>query len=882
MREKKDEDEVGHFSHLEKSAVLQEARAFNETPINARKCCLVSTKILALLYNGEVFTNTEATDLFFSITKLFQSNDKALRRLMYLLIKELSKTASDVIIVTSSLTKDMNTKVDIYRANALRTLVQITEPSMLQAIERFIKQSLVDSVPFVSSAALVSAVHLMNINQDVVRRWLGEIQEGVVSDDPMVQYHALGLLHMLRKGDKLAVAKLISQISHKTKGLSPYSASLLVRFAVDVLNTIPLDSPGTTEIVALFNKILKGSDLAALEACRAVTNLNKGIPESLNLLTTVLARLKTFLSSVRPTVCYGALRTLLKLSQDHSSLVSVCNPILETLITSSNKIIATLAISILMKCGSESSIDHLMKQIRGMMGDINDDFKLVVLDAVKALCFKYPQKHRLMLNFMTTVLREEGGFSFKSQVVDVMIALVEKIPEAKEKGLEHLCEFIEDCEYSLLCLRVLHFLSLHGIHTSNPTQYLRHIYNRIILENPMVRAAAVTTLAEFGLSNPSLKPNVIVLLRRCRSDSDDEVRDRAVFYLGMLEQARPDECSALLEEFGISIDSLEHSLKEYLASEPAEAFDLATVPKLSVAEQKEVEERAAIEAKQEETAASILTADDGSDATKRTTMFEKLLASIPETADAGSLLKSSAPVELTESETEYGVTCIKHVFANDVVFHFAIKNTLEDIKLKNVCVNMECDAEGLELRAATVCESVEPGKEGTCYVRWGFVQMPTAVFTSHLDFQVAEIDPTTGEEEEGEPYDDEYALEDVMFGIGDLATPLALAPPQFKALWDELGQEHEVVEAFALGPSVSNITKAVELIPKVLGLGIIDGARPKDAVSPHSLQLAGVVRGERVAVLARLIMPSENKVALKLGVRSSNTEISRAVTQAIA
>ena len=45
--------------------------------------------------------STEATEVFFATTKLFQSKDVSLRRLVYLAIKEMSKIADDVIIVTS-------------------------------------------------------------------------------------------------------------------------------------------------------------------------------------------------------------------------------------------------------------------------------------------------------------------------------------------------------------------------------------------------------------------------------------------------------------------------------------------------------------------------------------------------------------------------------------------------------------------------------------------------------------------------------------------------------------------------------------------------------------------------------------------------------------
>ena len=41
-------------------------------------------------------------------------------------------------------------------------------------------------------------------------------------------------------------------------------------------------------------------------------------------------------------------------------------------------------------------------------------------------------------------------------------------------------------------------LGRKGPKTSSPGRYIRHIYNRIILENATVRAAAVTSLAKFG------------------------------------------------------------------------------------------------------------------------------------------------------------------------------------------------------------------------------------------------------------------------------------------------------------------------------------------------------------------------------------------------
>lgn len=53
---------------------------------------------------------------------------------------------------------------------------------MLQAIERYMKQAIVDKSPPVSSAALVSSLHLFRTAPEVIKRWVNEAQEALNSD----------------------------------------------------------------------------------------------------------------------------------------------------------------------------------------------------------------------------------------------------------------------------------------------------------------------------------------------------------------------------------------------------------------------------------------------------------------------------------------------------------------------------------------------------------------------------------------------------------------------------------------------------------------------------------------------------------------------------
>ena len=119
-----------------------------------------------------------------------------------------------------------------------------------------------------------------------------------------------------------------------------------------------------------------------------------------------------------------------------------------------------------------------------------------------------------------------------------MFDMIKFIPESKEQALSHLCEFIEDCEFTKLSVRILHLLGVEGPHSPQPAKYIRFIYNRVVLENAIVRAAAVTALAKFGVGqqDPEVKSSVNVLLTRCLDDTDDEVRDRAALNLRLMKE----------------------------------------------------------------------------------------------------------------------------------------------------------------------------------------------------------------------------------------------------------------------------------------------------------------------------------------------------------
>ena len=79
-----------------------------------------------------------------------------------------------------------------------------------------------------------------------------------------------------------------------------------------------------------------------------------------------------------------------QVAMTHPLAVTNCNMDMEALIGDANRSIATLAITTLLKTGNEASVERLLKQIGTFMSDIADEFKIVVVEAIRSLCLKFP------------------------------------------------------------------------------------------------------------------------------------------------------------------------------------------------------------------------------------------------------------------------------------------------------------------------------------------------------------------------------------------------------------------------------------------------------------------------------------------------------------
>ena len=894
------------------ASVLHETRAFHETPVDAPKCSRLITELIFLLGQGSKIAETEQNDLFFAFMKLFQSTNSRLRRMVFLLLKDISEGSSSVFMVTNSLSKDMQSKNDCYRANAIR-VSSILDSGTVSQIDRYLKAAVVDKSPFVATAALVCGSALAKSNPEMVRRWVNEVGEAVVSKNAMVQYHGLGLMYELKKLDKLALQKLICGLASGQQGglvgsRSPQVECLLVKYAVEMILTD--NDPKIVRVLLGFldSSLRNKSEAVTFEAARALCLLaqietdqsgsrrvNAGVTTVMGLdFTHAITVLQIGLGSAKPVNRLASLRTLNSLSKSRPLVVAKCNLDIEPLLSDENRNIATLALTVLLKTAQEGSVEKLVKQIGNFMSDLTDIYKLDVINAVRALCATYPDKFGSMLSFLASALRDEGTQEVKEAVADAMIHISDTIPEAAEQALLSLCEFIEDCEFPNLCCSILAFLTTKIGVSSNPARYIRFIYNRLILENATVRAAAVESLTRIAIMRPELKINIILLLETATADTDDEVRDRLGFYLNLLDDESSStragsECgidSILGEDASFSVDALYEALEQHVTDPEtlSKPFDMASVPdecsyqaSLRVREAAAASAAVAAAAQSKSAAASASTASAPQVNYTARPEFTAAIQAIMDPVQLGALQHTSRPQLLTEAEAEYTVQVIKHVFVKFTVFEFVISNTVEDVILANVQVKLgNVDTGTWKEEGSVPINTIAFGEEKSAFTVFARrTAFPTGTFTASLHFT---------QREDGDPvgFPDDFPIDHMKILMSDYVAPRPLPVGQFPSAWEALGDAGtERIQKYAL--NYRTLEATVSGLISTLNMAPCEGTdRLEPGVQKPTLLLAGNFVGG-VPVLAQVILyiHPQRGCMIQLSSRGGTDEASEAVLRSL-
>lgn len=407
----------------------------------------------------------------------------------------------------------------------------------------------------------------------------------------------------------------------------------------------------------------------------------------------------------------------------------------------------------------------------------------------------------------------------KSAIVETMIEMIKKIPEALKSCLLSLCECIEDCEYPQIIIRVLFILATYGPTSVDYTHFIRFIYNRYILEGAAVRAAAVQALGIFAGHVESVRPSIIDLLKGCLKDEDDEVRDRAITALIALEanESREEFDALLTKGLPMSIKQLKASLNAY-QMRPEGPLDYQHLPVIS--------EPVNIQKKMDSTDSSSSSFQPSSSTSMTSSSALSELYQIPQFASYGTVIRSSKPIMLTEAETEYGVELIKHIFLNHIVLQFVVRNTVEGQAMTDVIFRLqitEGDSDEWKIVEQIPAAVIGFNDEKSCYIALEYNienGIPEAAFDATLLFVAKDIEEDEMDQlDQIAGYSEEYPVESFQITIPDyIARPILT---DFRAAFVELGAENELMEKVTL--PYEDIDTAVKNIVDVLGLHVFEG-----------------------------------------------------------
>ncbi|CAR26321.1 ZYRO0B07018p [Zygosaccharomyces rouxii] len=895
---------------------------FNESPVNPKRCRLLISRLLRLLAEGETFPENEATALFFSISKLFQHPNDSLRQSVYLAIKALSSISEDVLMATSSIMKDVQNGSDLVKPNAIRALTTVLDESTAFSAERLLKSAVVNKHPSISSAALTSSYHLLPIAEATAKRFVNETQEAVMDLKPfphrnvvgdyypnstfITQYHALGLLYQLKKSDKMALLKLIRQFSDNNTLKSQLAKVGLVKLVSELVTR---DAQLFSSFQPLLNNWLSNKyESVQLETAKLITNFAIQHPHlvSAELHASAVTTLQSLLTVPRVSARFAALRILNRVSMVSPEKIVVCNPELESLINDPNRNISTYAITTLLKTGTESNISSLISTITKFIHEVSDDFKIIIVDAIRTLSINFPQEWMAILNFLIDVLKNgEGGLKFKNNIVEALIDMVSFVPQAKDLALENLCDFIEDCEFNEILVRILHLLGKEGPSTATPSLYVRHIYNRVVLENSIIRSAAVVALSKFALTknDPTLGESIVSLLRRIANDQDDEVRDRATIALKFIESAKKEENPEAREfvqsRYSYDLPSLESKLSSYISSNADSfqtPFDVTNIRKYTEDEAKAIE----LKKKQEQLLKGHL--ENGSESTPgleegskgekrdssyagpsldehqedlRSTKYAEELLSMEQIKEFGPLVNSSRTIDLTDPEAEFVVRGVKHLFNNHAVLQFNITNTLTDIALDNVtvtCTPENPSESSLEELFSLSIDRLSPSQEAACYVAYNkSEEIVMEGFLNNLTFTTRELDPETQQPlDDTEGFQDEFDIDSIFLNAGDYIKSSFVG--DFTNAFDELPNEEVAVYNIKENITLQELVDRLVVNTSCLPLESTQYA-PSDS-SSHTVKLFGksALKGEKIALVVKLIKTSKG-IAMKAQGRSEDATL---------
>lgn len=880
------EIEQSRFQNIELSSVVQSCRVFNDVPLNVEKSTQAMMNLLYLLHSDKGDLSVEeATDIFFMSTKLMQSTNLLLRRLHYILIKELAPKVEASYIASNSLMMDINNANPCIRGNALRTLFTVMDPSMYHSIDRTIIEKCKSMHEELSKAAYLTAVHLAMLNPEMAKKWVSHFsvhstRSGI--SGTLMEYYCVVLHYITHMSSALAAKNLLSQFSSPSRNVE----LLLIRICADQLRQITRKDCGDIskegsfflDYLCSMLTLRKWSEVS-IEACLALSSFS-GLPDDKTemLVKFLHHQLIPFSVEGHAVEKYVCITALAKIASTYPSIVEKfswdgLSPF------STVKCIGARIIVILFHAGNQESIGALLKDLstNAALKEMSADVKYTIINAIMPLQRKFPSLAEQIINFLFAALGEVENMFIKQRIIDTVIFLSKLDPGNKDVILTKLADSIDDCEFPAMTKRVLSHLSEQVPLCSNPRPYIRYVYNHCKLEQADIRATAVRTLAKIAAKLSNLRSLIVPLIMRCCTDEDDDVRDRAIFYtkLFCLKEEQ------LIQKYIIEIGEQVSNQGRVTSVMPSGlvrckgADNSSESGAVSVSEALDgrllAAEKGAVGSLEK------MAPSDGSAITMSSLLLKgrEEFGKVPPLRQLGTLLRSIEPVLLTDPDGDYAVSLMKHLTPTNVILQFRIHNAMDAASFTNVTI--VCDTKELEVepKFAIPIARIPPGAVQYAYVVLEYEEdvFPSGEVECHIRFAVQEDGEDANEDNETNDLED-FPIKPFDVEICDFLSPLAL-DSTFDEKWEVAKAEGEMAGTYEL-QSMKDEKTAEEEIAAFFGLHV-------KKVS-HSLYMSGIAvnsSSSLVLIKAKVFISTTDAVVLQIAIRGGSEQLREFLTNSL-
>ena len=522
-------------------------------------------------------------------------------------------------------------------------------------------------------------------------------------------------------------------------------------------------------------------------------------------------------------------------------------PVLEVLLCDPNKYISSNAIIILLKLSTENEIDRIIKSLMSNKLEIKDSFKIQVNNMLTEKSLQYPSKIDTILFYLTSKLRDDGSLIFKSNILD---NIEEILPQTKEidKHILQLCEFIEDSEYPQLSCKVIGLLGRNCKKLYE--QIIRVLFNRLMLENALVRYTVINTFVSIAKQLPSQSNDILNIINYVQDDPDDLVRDR----ISVAKTELNDENCEINFDKIPQLDNL-YRYPQQIFSNLTKSIEnndesniIDCINDISVQAGDFQSQEQSFQATTGPTAADI-----------STIIPENLLDYI------GRQLNELSTHNLTDSDAECNVSVNIQLYERALLLEFDVLNTMKNIEIMNVQIELRKLDTNVLYHSENI-QSISINKLEKYYILLDLNQEKTDSYQLRFSPKISFTLKSTHDMFEDENILNEFNISDSIF-----FAPLKIDEKEFNHFWNEF--PFTKTEKFSLGKV--GLHKAVSIIIDITNTFPILNSDDIKSTTNHKLYICGkhVFTNQVVLLECLLAITRDESTIIKVTAKSTNAEI---------